>query len=166
MLVGWFLEDCGNTNLLLTKVIRKIGHHDLCGRWNAVLWGSSLLWWARSSGFCVRRRSGLLVGLCGNIGQGERVFSEIGGGSSGTILIGQSVNDGGMRYRPGLRIWRLHGHDHLVRDHGRHGLDQRISCDQHHHLRRRSRCQWCSARACGQVGQKPCVRGYPCLTSW
>lgn len=56
--------------LLLAKVVRQIGNHNLGSRWNSIFGWTALLWWTSSAGLLfLVFGSGSLVGLIGDIGQ-------------------------------------------------------------------------------------------------
>ncbi len=69
--------------LVFTKVIRKVGDHDLVLRWDAVLWGTTLLLRSGSTWLALRGCLATLVliftsGFVGNVIQGLRLVRRAG----------------------------------------------------------------------------------------
>ena len=64
--------------LLLSEIVGEVSNHDLCGGWDTVLRGATLLGLARSTWLAISVDSGL-VGFVGDIGERNWVFSKSGG---------------------------------------------------------------------------------------
>ncbi len=67
--------------LFFAQVVWQVGNHDLCCRWNTILWWATLLWltcWSRLSIFaftCSQYRS--LVCLVGDVGERKRLCNTL-----------------------------------------------------------------------------------------